>query len=179
VKHVLALLVLGALAPMLQGVMGTFVPLQYCPDFGLLLVAGLGLHWRSTNGGVVLAATLGFITDLLSSSLLGQHTLLRLFAFGAARLASQQFNLRGVMPQVIFFVLLTGLNALGTAALTAFFVVGRGWDGAMLASLLPHALINGIVGPLVVALVSRIATGWGEAEPGHSLFPIRPRKRLS
>ena len=178
-KRVLALLALGALAPMIQGVIGTFMPLQYCPDFGLLLVAGLGLYWRNTDGGLALAAALGFITDLLSGSLLGQHTLLRLFIFGTARIANQQFNLRGAMPQAIFLIVLTGLNALGTAALTAFFVAGRGWDGAMLASLVPHALINGVVAPLGVALVSRIATGWGEAEPGHSVLPIRPRKRLT
>ena len=177
-KRVLALLALGALAPMIQGVIGTFMPLQYCPDFGLLLVAGLGLYWRSTDGGVALSAASGFITDLLSGSLLGQHTLLRLFIFGAARIASRQFNLRGAMPQMIFLIVLTGLNALGTAALTAFFVAGRGWDGAMLASLVPHALINGLVAPLVVALVKRIATSGGEADSGQSLLPIRSHKRV-
>jgi rod shape-determining protein MreD len=178
-KPIVTLLLVGALAPMLQGVIGTFIPLQYCPDFGLLLVAGLGLCWRSSHGGVALAAAIGFITDLLSGSLLGQHTLLRLFAFGVARASSQQFNLRGVMSQVVLLIVLTVLNALGTAALTAFFVAGHGWDAVILVKLTPHALINGFFAPFAVALVARIAAGLGDNEPGQSLLPIRPRRRLS
>ena len=57
-KRIVALLALGVLAPMVQGAVGTFVPPQYCPDLGLLLVVGLGLCWRSTAGGVLLSATL-------------------------------------------------------------------------------------------------------------------------
>ena len=178
-KAVFALLGLGALLPMVQGVIGTFIPLQYCPDFGLLLVVGLGLYWRNPHGGMALATAIGFITDILSGSLLGQHALLRLFAFGVARAASKQFNLRGVMAQAVLLVILTALNALGTAALTAFFVAGHGWGGVILASLTPHALINGAFAPFAMALVARIAVGFEDNEPGQSLLPIRPRKRLS
>jgi len=70
-KRVLALLAIGALAPMVQGAVGTFIPLYYCPDFGLLLVVGLGLCWRGTPGGLPLSATLGLIADLLPGSLFG------------------------------------------------------------------------------------------------------------
>jgi rod shape-determining protein MreD len=178
VKPLFVLLVLGALAPMVQSVIGTFIPLQYCPDLGLLLVVGLGLCWRNSHGGVVLAAAMGFITDLLSGSLLGQHTLLRLLAFGAARVASRQFNLRGIMSQAVLMIILTVLNALGVAALTSFFVAGQGWDAVVPTNLVPHALINGIAAPFAVALVARIAAGHGDTEPGQSLLPSRPRKRL-
>ena len=178
-KPLFVLLVLGALAPMFQGVIGTFIPLQYCPDLGLLLVAGLGLYWRSSHSGAVLAAAIGFVTDLLSGSLLGQHTLLWLFAFGAARVASQQFNLRGVLSQAALLIVLTGLSALGTAVLTAFFVAGQGWDGVISESLIPHALINAVAAPFAMLLVARIAAGRGDTEPGQSLLPTRPRRRLS
>lgn len=178
-KRIIALLALGALAPMIQGALGTFVPLHYCPAFGLLLVVGLGLHWRSTAGGIALSATLGVIADLLSGSLLGQHMLLRLFAFGAARACSQQLNLRGVMPQAIFVAALTVVTALGTGALTSFFGAGRGVDGEMLRELIPHALINGAFAPLGVWLVERISNWFSEADAGHQLLQLRPRNRLT
>ncbi len=178
-KRIFALLAIGALAPMIQGAAGTFVPLRYCPDLGLLLVVGLGLCWRSTTGGVVLSAALGFIADLLSGSLLGQHTLLRIFAFGAARACSQQLNLRGAIPQAIFVVVLTVVTALGTGALTAFFDAGPGVDGEMLRELIPHALINGAFAPLGVWLIERISNWLNEIEGGHQLLQLQPRNRLT
>jgi rod shape-determining protein MreD len=178
-KRVLALLALGALAPMIQGAVGTFVPLRYCPDLGLLLVVGLGLCWRSTAGGVALAAALGLIADLLSGSLLGQHMLLRIFAFGAARTCSRQLNLRGVAPRATFVVGMTVVTALGTGMLTSFFGVGRGVDGEMLRELIPHALINGAFAPLAVWLVERISNWLSEVDAGHQLLQLRPRNRLT
>jgi cell shape-determining protein MreD len=178
-KRVVALLALGALAPMIQGAVGTFVPLQYCPDLGLLLVVGLGLCWRSTAGGIALSAALGLIADLLSGSLFGQHMLLRIFSFGAARACSQQLNLRGVMPRVTFVIALTVVTALGTGALTSFFGAGRGVDGEMLRKLIPHALINGAFAPLGVWLVERISNWLSEVDAGHQILQLRPRNRLT
>jgi rod shape-determining protein MreD len=178
-KRVLALLAIGALAPMIQGAIGTFVPLQYCPDLGLLLVVGLGLCWRSTAGGIALSAALGLIADLLSGSLFGQHMLLRIFSFGAARACSQQLNLRGVVPRAIFVVALTVVTALGTGVLTSFFGVGRGVDGEMMRELIPHALINGACAPLGVWLVERISNWLSEIDSGHQLLQLRPRNRLT
>jgi hypothetical protein len=67
-KRVLALLAIGALAPMIQGAIGTFIPLRYCPDLGLLLVVGLGLCWRSTAGGIALSAALISFRDRYSDN---------------------------------------------------------------------------------------------------------------
>jgi len=178
-KRVLALLALGALAPMIQGAVGTFIPLHYCPDLGLLLVVGLGLCWRSTAGGLVLSAALGLIADLLSGSLFGQHMLLRIFAFGAARAGSRQLNLRGVIPQAIFVCVLTVVTTLGTGMLTSFFGAGPGVDGEMLRELLPPALINGAFAPWGFSLVERISSWLSEVDSGHQLLQIRPRNRLT
>ena len=178
-KRIFTLLAIGVLAPMIQGAAGTFGPLHYCPDLGLLLVVGLGLCWRSTAGGVVLSAAQGFVADLLSGSLLGQHMLLRIFAFGAARACSQQLNLRGVIPQAIFVVVLTVVTALGTGALSSFFAAGPGVDGEMLRELIPHALINGAFAPLGVWLVERISNWLDEVEGGRQLLRLQPRNRLT
>jgi rod shape-determining protein MreD len=178
-KRVLALLAIGALAPMVQGAVGTFIPLHYLPDLGLLLVVGLGLCWRSTAGGLVLSATLGLIADLLSGSLFGQHMLLRIFAFGAARACSQKLNLRGVIPRAIFVSVLTVATTLGTGVLTSFFAAGPGVDGEMLRELVPHALINGAFAPLGVWFVERISSWFSDVDAGHQLLQLRPRNRLT
>lgn len=178
-KRILALLALGVLAPMVQGAIGTFIPLQYCPDLGLLLVVGLGLCWRSTAGGVSLAAALGLIADLLSGSLFGQHMLMRIFSFGAARVCSRQLNLRGVMPRMTFVVALTVVTTLGTGVLTSFFGVGRGVDGEMLREMVPHALINGVFAPVGVWLVEWISSWLSEVDAGYQVLQLRTRNRLS
>jgi rod shape-determining protein MreD len=178
-KRALVLLALGALAPMIQGALGVFVPLHYFPDLGLLLVVGLGLCWRSTAVGVSLAAALGLVADLLSGSLLGLHVLLRILAFGAARVGSQQLNLRGVRPRAIFVAALTVANALGSAALSSFFGVGSGVDREMLRELAPRALINGACAPLLIWLVERVSLWFSEPDGGHTLLSLRPRSRLS
>jgi rod shape-determining protein MreD len=157
---------------------GRFLPLHWFPDLGLLLVVGLGLCWRSTAGGMVMAAALGLIADLLSGSLLGQHVLLRMFAFGAARSCSQQLNLRGARPLAIFVVGLTLASGVGSAVLTSFFMAGPGPERELLRELIPHSLINGVCAPLSVSIVERITSWLGEADGGQQLLPIRPRGRL-
>jgi len=179
VRQAIGVLALCALAPMIQGVVGKFVSLRLFPDLGLLLVVGLGLCWRSTAGGVALSAALGLVADLLSGSLLGQHLLLRLFAFGAARSCSQQLNLRGARPLAIFVVVLTLANGVGSAVLTSFFMAGPGLEREMLRELIPHALINGVFAPLGVSIVGRISSWLGEADAGNPLLPLPPRSRLS
>ena len=127
----------------------------------------------------LLSAALGFIADLLSGSLLGQHTLLRIFAFGAARACSQQLNLRGVIPRATFVIALTVVTTLGSGVLTSFFAAGPGVDGEMLRELVPHALINGAFAPLGVWFVERISNWLSEVDAGHQLLQLRPRTRLS
>jgi rod shape-determining protein MreD len=178
VKRVTALLVLGALAPMIQGVVGTFFPARYGPDLSLLLVIGLGLYWRSAAGGAALATLFGFIADLLSGSLFGQHALLRVFAFGTARLFSRQLNLRGPLPQVTFVIAFSVANALASALLTLFFASGPGFDLVIARDLVPHALINGAFAVPVIGLVQRVSDWLGD-EQGRQLLVMQSRKRMT
>ena len=87
-KAALAFLGLGALAIVVQGALVGVFPARWCPDLGFLMVIGLGTRWRSSGGGLVISAALGYLADLLSGSLLGQHLLLRMFAYAAARRAN-------------------------------------------------------------------------------------------
>ena len=176
-KRALLILLIGIAAPVFLGAINTLVPARFIPDLGFLVVIALGLHWRSTAGGLVLAATLGFATDLLSGSLLGQQALLRLLAFGAARFASGHLNLRGAVPQSLFVLAFTAINALGIALLNVFFNAGGGFDLVMLRDLLPHALVNALVAFPVSRLVESLATAFGDDEGARRALRLAPRGR--
>lgn len=172
-KRVLAVLVLGALAPMIQGAAGTFFPSRYCPDLSMLWVIGLGLYWRSAGGGAAIATALGFVVDLLSGSLFGQHALLRLFGFGVARVCSRQLNLRGRLPQMTFAAVFGVVNAAASALLTAFFAAGPGIDAALLVHLVPHMVANALFAVPVISAVGAI-TSWVDDAARQLLIP-QPR----
>jgi len=176
VKRVLGLLVVGTLAAMLQGAVAGFIPARFCPDLGFLIAVAIGLCWRSTAGGLVVAASLGFVADLLSGSLLGQHALLRVLAFGAARLPSRNLNLRGPLPQALFVAGLTAANAVAVGALTAFFSPGAGFGIAALGDLPAHACVNAVFAPFVTRATEALLGRLGDEEAGRRLLRLEPRR---
>ncbi len=165
-KRASALLGLGVAALVVQGVLATLVSPPWCPNLALLVLIGIGLRWDGIAAGLLLAAILGYATDLLSGSLLGQHALLGLFAFTGTGIAARQLNLRGSWPLAFFAVAVTFLYGLVMLAITGFFVGGAelrlGWLGSQMA----HALVTGACAPSVSALVGRVS-GWADDDPGH------------
>ena len=178
-KRVFGLLGLGAVALTLQGAVATFVPARFCPDLGFLLVVALGLAWRSPVGGVCVAAAIGFATDLLSGSLLGQHALLRLAAYATARFGSRHLNLRGPLPQAAFDAGLTGANAVALTLLTSFFSPGSGASIVVVRELLPQAVVNAVFAPLVAYGVERAVARLGDEDGGQRLLPLTSRGRVA
>jgi cell shape-determining protein MreD len=161
------------LAPMIQGVVGYFIPSRFCPDLSMLWAIGLGLYWRSAGGGAALSTTLGFVMDLLSGALLGQHALLRLAAFGVARVCSRQLNLRGTLPLMIFVSVFSVANAIGSSLLTAFFASGYGIDSTILVHVVPHAMVNAIFAVPVIRLVAGISSWFDDS--ARQLLILQPR----
>ena len=174
-KRGVGLAVLGTLAVMLQGAVAGFLPPGWCPDLGFLLVVAIGLCWRSTAGGLVLAALIGFVADLLSGSLLGQLALLRVLAYLAARVATLHVNLIGPGPQVVFAAALTVVNALAISALTAFFSPGSGVDFVFLRQLVPHVIVTALSAPFVTAAVAAVVARLGDDEASRRLLRLEPR----
>ena len=175
-KPVAAVLVLGLLTPMFQSVAVSYVSVPLWPDFSLLLVVALGLCWRSAAGGMLIAALLGFLSDLLSGSLLGQHALLRVAVFCMSRLGNRGLDLRGPLPQALFVAVLTVLNAAALGALTVFFASVTGVGFVVVRDLAPQALMNALFAPLVIAGVARIRSGLGDEEAGRRLITFAPRR---
>ena len=178
IKTGLAILGMGAFAIVLQGALAGFLSPSWCPDLGFLIVIALGPRFSSGAGGLSVAAILGYFSDLLSGSLLGQHVLLRMLAFGAARRAGRQLDLRGVLPQAVFAGSLSGLNALAFAVVTAFFVgSGFGWPAPR--ALLAHAAVDAVFAPLVAVAVDRLLAWVGEDDASRSLMRFEPRGRMA
>jgi rod shape-determining protein MreD len=179
VKRVLGLLGLGAAALTLQGAVASFLPARFFPDLAFLLVVALGLCWRSAVGGVCVTAAIGYATDLLSGSLLGQHALLRLAAHGASRVGSRHLNLRGALPQAVFVSFLTGANAVALALLTSFFSPGSALGIAWLRELLPQIVTNAACAPLVVHFTARAVAWLGDEDAGQRVLPLASRGRVT
>ena len=171
-KRAAALVLLGLLVPMIQGALAGFLPRGACPDVGLLLVIALGVCLRSTAAGVALAAWIGFVTDQLSGSLLGQHALLWLLAFGAARLTSLHVNLQGPFTQMAIAAALTLGSAFGISALTAFFAPDLA-PVSTAAELFWQTAVNALMAPLVIGLASRLIAKLDD--DGRRVLRLEPR----
>jgi rod shape-determining protein MreD len=158
-----------------QGVVTQVVPAHLVPDFGLLFVVAIALCMRGAASGVVLAALLGYATDLLSGSLLGQHALLRMGAYGVARFGSARLNLRGPLPQGLFVGLLSIAHAVGLWGLFAFFAGDIGSSLLTLRELLAQALVNGIAAPFVTQSIGALLGRLGDDEGSQRLIRLEPR----
>lgn len=165
-KRASALLGLGFAALVVQGALATLVSPPWCPDFALLVLLGIALRWEGMAAGLLLAAFLGYATDLLSGSLLGQHTLLNLFAFTATGVAARQLNLRGPWPLAFFAGGVCFLYGLVMLGITGFFVGGAELRLGWFASQTVHALVTGACAPGVSALAGWVS-GWANDDPSH------------
>lgn len=174
-KRALVLAGLSLLALIVQASAGRVLAPQWCPDLGLLVVVGFGVALRSAATGVALAALVGYLSDLLSGSLLGQHMLLRMGAFAAARIGSRRLNLRGAAPLAIFAAALSVGHALGLGALVAFFASGAAPPWPPVGDFVAQALVNGLLAPLVAAGVTWVCQALGDEE-GARLMRLEPRK---
>jgi len=173
VRSWLALVLLGSLAIFGQGVAAQWLPPRLLPDLGLLLVVGAAIGLRSTAGGLLYAAFLGYATDCLSGALLGQHMLLSVASYGAARAGASRLNLRGPLPQAVFATFLAAAHAAALGALLAF-VSPLVSSRIVVSDALVHALITGVAAPIVSEAVVRLLARLGEDE---SQRPLRLASR--
>lgn len=168
-KRGLALLAAGLFLLMAQGAATSVLPARFVPDVGLLLVFGIALSVRNAGAGVALAAAIGYATDLFSGSLLGEHVLLRMAAFGAARFAGARLNLRGPLSRALCVAVLTVGHAVGLWLLAAFFAPGGAGTSIGLDVVLTQAFVNALVAPVFTELVTLLSTRLGEEESGRTV----------
>ena len=174
-KRALAIVGLAFLALLLQATLGRVAPAAFRPDLALLLVLALGLTLRNTAAGVGLAAAIGYLADLLSSSLLGQHMLIAMAAFGIARVGSRKLNLRGSAPLAVFAAALSAIDAYGLFALVLFFAGGESPPPPPPLEVATQAVLTGAFAPFVASGVRRLFALLGDEE-GARLMRLEPRK---
>jgi cell shape-determining protein MreD len=175
-KRALAIALIGLIAPMIQGAITGLLPAGWCPDTSLLLVTALGLAWpASLVGALSLVALHGFVCDLLSGSLLGQHALVSLCTFAAARIVSSHVNLHGAPSQMVLAAGLTAGTAFALNGLTAFFSPSSGPGLLSAAALLEQAAVNSLLAPLAIAAVRGLLTRLDD-ESGRRVLRLEPRR---
>ena len=178
-KRAAGIAILVFAVPMLQGALAPYFPAALRPDLALLVVFGLSLCWRNTATGLVLAAICGFVVDLFSAGLLGQHALLAVLAFAGARALSVHVSLVGAFPRMLFAAALTAAHATGLAVLTAFFTPGAGFGLLRPGILVPQILANALVAPLVTVVVAVVAAWIAGEDAGRRLLRLETRRYAS
>lgn len=177
-RRVVGLSLLVLLVPMLQGALAPYLPGPFRPDLSLLVLLGLSLCWRNSVTGMLLVAACGFGVDLFGGGLFGQHALLGVLVFVAARVLSLHMNLLGTLPQMLFVAALTAAHALGLAALSSFFspaapaLLGLG-------DLVPRALANALLAPVTTAGVVALVGWMGGDESARRTLRLAPRSFAS
>jgi rod shape-determining protein MreD len=178
-KRVAGIVILVFVVPMLQGALAPYFPPAFRPDLALLVVLGLSLCWRNAATGLLLAAGCGFVVDLFSAGLLGQHALLSVVAFAAARALSVHVSLAGTFSRMFFAAALTSAHATAITALTSFFTPGAGFDLLRPSTLLPLMLANAILAPIVTTAVAAVVAWVAGEDTNRRLLRIETRRWAS
>lgn len=175
-KRGLAVLALGLIALGVQGGIAMAIPRVLCPDLGLLVVIAIGLHWRETTSGLFFASALGFVADILSSSIFGAHALLRVLTYSATALTRRRMDLRSAAALALFAGVMTIFYALGLIVLMRFFGgPGEGLQWPGIGALFPHVAVNAIFAPLVSAALVRVCE-WAEGEASRPGLQIDAKR---
>jgi len=175
-KVFFTLLSAGLLVLMLEGALATLLPPPWCPDLRLLAVISIGVRWRGLAPGLVLAYLLGSSADIVSGSLMGLHALLSILTFLSAVFAGRQLNLKGPLPLMAFAAAVSVFYGLALYAVSSFFVSGIEFSPRWLLANFLHALVNGLLAPVVFDAFSRLAV-WAGADDSseRALFLETPR----
>lgn len=171
-KPALAFFALGLSALILRGVISAVLPPALRPDLGLVVVVALGLHLPGA-AGIVLAALLGYATDVLTGSLLGHHALVFVVAFALTRLAGAQLDLRRGLPVLFLVAALSASCGLLTVALARLFTGEAAWPA--LGRLLGQAGLDAVVAPLLLPLFAAVALRLSEDD--RRAVHLGPRRR--
>jgi len=178
VKSLLAVLLLGFAALVVQGALARTIPPPWCPDLAWLVVIGLGLRGPRVLSGVFVAVPLGYAMDLLSGSLMGQHAFMRLISYLVAAVGSRQLDLSGGLPVSIFVFGMTVLYGLGIVATLSFFVGSDAIGFDVVTSALGHAVANVIAAGPMIGLVEHALARFSDEEAAQrGALPMGTQRR--
>ena len=136
------------------------------PALVLPLIVFMGVHEYSLARGAAVAFVLGYATDLVGIVPIGLYTFCSVATFVLARTAGVRLAAQTMWMQAILAAVFTLIHSIIVLVLLAIF--GRdadGWVPRMLYPLaLPHALMTGLVAPLVFRLCQKLHA-WTSSAP--------------
>lgn len=171
-RAAVGLALVGVAALILRGVLSGVLPPALRPDLGLVVVVGLGLK-RPGPSGLLIAAGLGCLADVLTGALLGQHALLFALAFAITRLAGFQLDLRRPAPVFFLVAAISAVHGLGSVALSRFFAGAAAWPSP--GRLLGQAALDAAVATLALPLLGALVGALSEDE--RRAVQLAPRRR--
>jgi len=171
-RPALALAAVGLAALLLRGALAGAIPPGLHPDLPLVVVVGLGLR-RPGATGLLIAAGLGCVADVLTGALLGHHAMLYVAAFAVTRLAGSQLDLRRPAPTAFLVAALSVAYGVGSVALSRLFADGVAWPAT--GRLLGQAAVDGVIAPIALPLLSRLVAALDEDD--RRAVPLAPRRR--
>lgn len=148
-------LLLGIVFLSLQTTILNFSPhIPVKPDLIIIMVAYLGI-FQGPGRGLFLAATLGYLVDILSGGITGMFTFLRIATFFLTKLVCENLYLKSVLSQTILIIILSIIDGiLLLSTLYLFSSVENLW--IFVARFLPlHAVLTGIFGPLIFLILNK------------------------
>ena len=158
-----------------QGTLATLLPVWLVPDLTLVATVAVAVSGPPL-AGLFFAAGVGFGADVLSGALLGQHGLLRLLVFVAARLLGAQFDLRRGVPLAIFAAVLSVVDAAGLWGLGRVFQEASLLGVDAIPTVLARALWAAALAPGAVRLFGGLQEWIDEGDTRREvrLEPRRP-----
>jgi rod shape-determining protein MreD len=150
------LLLLGVLLSMLRSALATVFPSYLCPDFGLLLAAGMGYRLRAVRG-LWMAALLGYCVDLLSATLLGEHAVIYTIVFLLMYLGNRQIHLWGAMRLALAAALLSVLHGFLLIWMSHLFHDRSLFSLALNGGWWIQVLVNAAVAPWFIGRVAQLS----------------------
>jgi rod shape-determining protein MreD len=164
IRPALLLTGVGIAALVVQGALAALLPPALVPDLGLLVTVIAAVEAPAILA-LALAALLGYGTDYLSGTLLGEAALLRVLTFATTRFVSAQFHLERPLPLAGLCVAVAFVEPLGTAALSSLFAGASPFGWEALPTIACRAAIAGALAPVVQPIVSGALLGLGDGDP--------------
>jgi cell shape-determining protein MreD len=161
-RPAIAVLFLGLFLIVLQGSLAHVLPPLLLPDLGLLVVLAAAIFLGPAEG-LLLAALLGLMSDVLSASLLGEFACVRILELVLTRAVAGKLDLRRGLPFTVYTLAILPLDAALVLGLTRLYLGPLPLDPAALVPALERALPTLAVAAPVSRSIRRLIDHLGEA----------------
>lgn len=158
----------GVLLLVAQAIWAGSISPVWIPDLSLLAVVAAALVLGPAEG-LIVACLIGFGTDMLSGSLMGQHAFVRVLEFVVVRGFAGQLDLVRFLPQVVTGLGLSAMDAALMAGLGAAFTEVFPLSWTEVGVLMPRALLTAACAPLVGRMAIRVTAWLSDDDTRHEI----------